>query len=139
MDQSQVYILKRKGKQYQAPSFEILREWIKQGRVKIDDEVLVPNQTQWMTIQDHEPLRVLFSDKDHLLIKRGDQVYKAPNLALIQEWARLGKVSPKDYIYFPKFKKWLSVALAPSLMSLIPQTIKDSFSDNPQSPRGATS
>ena len=65
------------------------------------------------------------------MIKRGDQVYKAPNLALIQEWARLGKVSPKDYIYFPKLKKWLSVSSAPSLMTLIPKAIKESIHVKP--------
>lgn len=116
---SQGYMIQRQGQCYEAANFSILATWIKHGRIKQEDLIKTPHDSEWKLITDIPELIVLFPQNENLLIRRGEQVYKAPHFNLIKEWAKVGKVTASDHIYFPSKSKWISVGSFTELVELI--------------------
>jgi hypothetical protein len=116
---SQGYMIQRQGQCYEAANFSILATWIKHGRIKQEDLIKAPHDSEWKLVTDIPELIVLFPQNENLLIRRGDQVYKAPHFNLIKEWAKVGKVTASDHIYFPSKSKWVSVGSFTEIVELI--------------------
>jgi hypothetical protein len=40
-------------------------------------------------------------------IKRGEQVFLAPDIATLQQWTQEGRVLPGDYVFNPILQRWM--------------------------------
>ena len=114
---SQAYVIRRAGQRYRAPNQEALSAWISAGRVRLDDEVKEESEGEeaWRRFERDPKLRRLFPYDDCLLVRRGDHTYRAHELALVERWAREGKLSPSDEIYVPTDDTWWRAAEHPTL------------------------
>ena len=114
---SHAYVLRRAGQRYRAPIHAALSVWISAGRVRLDDEVKEEREGEeaWRRFERDPKLRRLFPYDDCLLVRRGEHTYRAHELALVERWAREGKLSPSDDVYLPEDDTWWRAAEHPTL------------------------
>lgn len=54
-------------------------------------------------------------------IRRGDSEWPAESIAILQEWAKSGRLNGSDYIFNPILEKWMYAADVLELRSSLPQ------------------
>lgn len=119
------YFIRREEKSFQASSWEQLCDWASSGRVKPDDDFMTPESSQWRQVKREPTLSILIPHSERLLLKRGDQTYKAQSNEMLQEWAAKGQVSPDDLVYSTYTQLWTRVSDLPSLMNCIPELVHE--------------
>lgn len=136
----QAYILRRDGRDYQAPDLETLQAWARDGRVLPADMVYSPRYQSWYRARDLRELRSFLpspeatqkaSARQQFWLRKGDQNYATDNLDTILRWASEGNIEPDDYIYHPSYGKWFRAGDSPQLASRFPahmQRRNDGFS-----------
>jgi hypothetical protein len=136
----QAYILRRDGRDYQAPDLETLQAWARDGRVLPADMVYSPRYQSWYRARDLRELRAYLpspettqkaSARQQFWLRKGDQNYATDNLDTILRWAGEGNIEPDDYIYHPSYGKWFRAGDSPQLASRFPahmQRRNDGFS-----------
>ncbi len=134
---SQPYILRRDGRDYQAPDLETLRQWAQSGRVLPNDMVYSPQFQSWYRARDLRPLRDVLPSvtpppavaaptarpPQQFWLRKGDQNYAADSLETILRWASEGNIDPDDFIYHPAYGKWFRAGDSPQLASRFPSQI----------------
>ena len=129
----QAYILRREGKDYQAPDLETLRAWARDGRVLPGDMVYSPRYQSWYRARDLRELRSVLpaqepatrsSARQQFWLRKGDQNYATDNLETILRWASEGNIDPDDYIYHPSYGKWFRAGDSPQLASRFPAHLR---------------
>ena len=141
---SQPYILRRDGREYQAPDLETLRRWAQDGRVMPADMVYSPVYQSWYRAHDLRGLRDVLPKPDagappqvsppaqtqpaashqKFWLRKGDQNYPADSLDVILQWASKGNIHPDDYIYHPGYGKWFRAGDSPQLVSRFPAPLQ---------------
>lgn len=136
----QAYILRRDGRDYQAPDLETLQAWARDGRVLPADMVYSPRYQSWYRARDLRELRAYLpspeaaqkaSARQQFWLRKGDQNYATDSLDTILRWAGEGNIEPDDYIYHPSYGKWFRAGDSPQLASRFPahmQRRNDGFS-----------
>lgn len=119
----QGYWVKRDEKKFEGSSWETLCQWASQGRLKLSDEFITPENAQWRLVEREPTLSALIPQRERLVLKRGDHTYRAPNYELIQQWASRGQVSPQDLIYSSYTQLWTSVKDLANIMKYIPEEV----------------
>jgi hypothetical protein len=129
----QAYILRRDGRDYQAPDLETLRAWARDGRVLPGDMVYSPRYQSWYRARDLRELRSVLpsqepaprsSARQQFWLRKGDQNYATDSLETILRWASEGNIDPDDYIYHPSYGKWFRAGDSPQLASRFPSHFK---------------
>lgn len=135
---SQPYILRRDGRDYQAPGLEAMRQWAQDGRVLPSDMVYSPKYQSWYRARDLRELRDVLPNVEaapvaaaappapppkQFWLRKGDQSYGADSLDVILKWASEGNISPDDFIYHPAYSKWFRAGDSPQLASRFPPHI----------------
>ena len=125
----QAYILRREGRDYQAPDLETLQSWARDGRVLPADMVYSPRYQSWYRARDLRELRAYLpspettqkaSARQQFWLRKGDQNYATDSLETILRWAAEGNIDPDDYIYHPSYGKWFRAGDSPQLASRFP-------------------
>lgn len=125
----QAYILRRDGRDYQAPDLETLQSWARDGRVLPADMVYSPRYQSWYRARDLRELRNFLpspeasnrtSARQQFWLRKGDQNYATDSLETILRWAGEGNIDPDDYIYHPSYGKWFRAGDSPQLASRFP-------------------
>lgn len=125
----QAYILRREGRDYQAPNLETLQSWARDGRVLPADMVYSPRYQSWYRARDLRELRAYLpspettqkaSARQQFWLRKGDQNYATDSLETILRWAAEGNIDPDDYIYHPSYGKWFRAGDSPQLASRFP-------------------
>ena len=132
----QGYWVKRDEKKFEASSWETLCQWASQGRLKLSDEFITPENAQWRLVEREPTLSALIPQRERLVLKRGDHTYRAPNYELIQQWASRGQVSPEDLIYSSYTQLWTSVNDLANIMKYIPEEVIKKTADRQTRRRG---
>ncbi len=127
------YILRRDGRDYQAPDLETMRQWAQDGRVLPTDMVFSPRYQSWYRARDLRELRDVLPQADNasmpppvvrppqqFWVRKGDRNYVADSLQTVLEWAANGNISPDDLIYHPTYGKWFRAGDSPQLASHFP-------------------
>ncbi|MEZ4434132.1 MAG: hypothetical protein R3F65_17140 [bacterium] len=128
------YILRRDGRDYQAPDLETMRQWAQDGRVLPTDMVFSPRYQSWYRARDLRELRDVLPQAEtaasmpppvarppqQFWVRKGDRNYVADSLQTILEWAANGNISPDDLIYHPTYGKWFRAGDSPQLASRFP-------------------
>ncbi|MCA9540257.1 MAG: hypothetical protein KC620_15270 [Myxococcales bacterium] len=133
---SQHYILRRDGRDYQAPDLETMRQWAQDGRVLPTDMVFTPRYQSWYRARDLRELRdVLPADESaatvppvsrppqQFWVRKGDRNYVADSLQTILQWASEGNIAPDDLIFHPSYGKWFRAGDSPQLATRFPSHI----------------
>ena len=121
---SRAYIIQRAGHRYRAASLETLTEWIRAGRVRLEDHIKGEDEPEdaWRRCERDPSLKALFPYERCYQLKRGERVYQAHELSLLVRWAREGKISADDELFVPAEERWCqAVTYAPlreALMNL---------------------
>ena len=129
---AQVYILRRDGKDYQAPDLETLRRWAQDGRVLPTDMVYSPVYQSWYRAHDLRGLRDVLPRVDapqpaasaatqQFWLRKGDKNYPADSLETVLKWASAGNIGADDLIFHPAYGKWFRAGDSPQLVSRFPQ------------------
>ena len=130
----QAYILRREGRDYQAPDLDTLRSWARDGRVLPSDMVYSPRYQAWYRARDLRELRAVLpaqepatrsSARQQFWLRKGDQNYATDSLDTILRWASEGNIDPDDYIYHPSYGKWFRAGDSPQLASRFPAHLKE--------------
>ncbi len=130
---SQPYILRRDGRDYQAPDLDTLRQWARDGRVLPTDMVYSPQFQNWYRARDLRQLKEVLPPPaaaapapapQQFWLRKGDQNYAADSLEVILRWAAEGNIHPDDYIYHPAYSKWFRAGDSPQLVSRLPSHIR---------------
>lgn len=126
------YILRRDGRDYQAPDLETMRQWASDGRVLPSDMVFSPRYQSWYRARDLRELRDVLPQAEQsapppvarppqqFWVRKGDRNYVADSLHTVLEWASNGNISPEDLIYHPTYGKWFRAGDSPQLASRFP-------------------
>lgn len=129
------YILRRDGRDYQAPDLETMRQWASDGRVLPSDMVFSPRYQSWYRARDLRELRDVLPHAEQsspppvarppqqFWVRKGDRNYVADSLQTVLEWASSGNISPEDLIYHPSYGKWFRAGDSPQLASRFPPHI----------------
>ncbi|MFN3202159.1 MAG: hypothetical protein ACE366_27395 [Bradymonadia bacterium] len=128
---AQVYILRRDGRDYQAPDLETLRRWAQDGRVLPTDMVYSPVYQSWYRAHDlrglrdvlprvEQPQPVASSATQQFWLRKGDKNYPADSLETVLKWASAGNINPDDLIFHPAYGKWFRAGDSPQLVSRFP-------------------
>lgn len=129
------YILRRDGRDYQAPDLETMRQWAADGRVLPSDMVFSPRYQSWYRARDLRELRDVLPQAEQstpppvarppqqFWVRKGDRNYVADSLQTVLEWASNGNISPDDLIYHPTYGKWFRAGDSPQLASRFPPHI----------------
>ena len=134
---SQAYLLRRDGRDYQAPNLDTMRQWARDGRVLPSDMVYSPKYQSWYRARDLRELRDVLPQvgvkpppatatpppvrpAQQFWLRKGEQNYAADNLETILRWASEGNISPDDFIYHPSYGKWFRAGDSPQLASRFP-------------------
>ena len=129
----QAYILRREGRDYQAPDLETLQSWARDGRVLPADMVYSPRYQSWYRARDLRELRAYLpspettqkaSARQQFWLRKGDQNYATDSLETILRWAAEGNIDPDDYIYHPSYGKWFRAGDSPQLASRFPSHLQ---------------
>lgn len=132
---SQAYILRRDGRDYQAPDLETMRRWAQDGRVLPTDMVYSPRYQSWYRARDLRELRDVLPQAEatappptvrppqQFWLRKGDENYATESIEGILRWAEEGNISPDDYIYHPAYGKWFRAGDSPQLVSRFPAHI----------------
>ena len=121
------YYLRRGDQIFEGYSWEQLCEWAAQGRIKPDDRFMTPESSTWREVEREPTLISLIPHRERLLLKRGDQTYKASGYEMIQTWAEKGQVSPDDQLYSSYTQLWTRVSELPNIMKHMPQLVLQKF------------
>ncbi len=129
------YILRRDGRDYQAPDLETMRQWASDGRVLPSDMVFSPRYQSWYRARDLRELRDVLPLSEQstpppvarppqqFWVRKGDRNYVADSLQTVLEWASSGNIGPEDLIYHPSYGKWFRAGDSPQLASRFPPHI----------------